>query len=136
MGIARSEPALACHGWSQSFLQRNVVDPGRGLSIHAVEERLLVVLPDPARLFDRGMARWRAALFDGSAARHVLRWLLLAVDGAALCGGRDEPTLGRDHRRSGSLRESRPWRAIDDPRQIGLLAMTWGAGLLVKIIGM
>ena len=74
--------------------------------------------------------------YDGSAARHVLRWLLLAVDGAALCGGRDEPTLGRDHRPGVVLFEKVVPGGRWISRVIGLLAMTWGAGLLVKIIGM
>ncbi len=63
----------------------------------------------PAQRLARGLAR---RLPHGRRSRPVLSWLLLAVDGASICRGRDEPDVdGGDHGVH-SDRKGRPGRAV------------------------
>src|SRR6516165_7168743 len=91
-----SSHAIRNNGCIERPLGRRDPDSRRNLSADSVEESMFDALSKSAWVLDDKLERrqsWRGE--NGFTAWDLLSRLLLGVDVCPVCGGRDEPALGR-----------------------------------------
>jgi hypothetical protein len=107
MGVARRRPSFIRNANDEPNPRRNAHLFGRSVSVHTVETALSRVVSLAAGVPSHRMARRQGGRdLDGNQARNFLHRLLLGVDGAAVCRGRNESRLDRTAFAAGARREA------------------------------